>query len=266
MIQLISLSAVLLSIVAGACILLKKNIKTEKAKRVVLLVVAITTVLVHYSTIPYHFFLDGDWKAIIIHNPQYLLPIYPCNVVMWLCLFVAFLKNKESKLFVHLTEFITFFGIFSGVLGMVLNFDFMANPNLLDYDVTKGMFSHMFMILNCCLFPVFGYIKINTPRNMLSVAIGVVIIFLVGTYINILFELITDYPIESINSMFLIKSPFDAVPWLTFFPIVGMLLVVYFAFFNVFELIAFKKSERWFDKLGKRSKNDELQPQESNKE
>lgn len=266
MVELLSLSAVLLSIVAVACIILGKNIKTEKAKRIVLLVSAVVTVLVHYSTIPYHFFLNGDWKTIIIENPQFLLPIYPCNVVMWLCLFVAFLKNKESKIFVHLTEFITFFGIFSGVLGMVLNFDFMANPNLLDYDVTKGMISHMFMILNCCLFPVFGYIKINTPRNMISIAVGVVIMFLTGVYINVLFELITTYPIEAINSMFLIKAPFDGAPWLTFFPIVGMLLVTYFAFFNVFELIAFKKGDRWFNKFGKRSNNDELQPKESNQE
>ena len=240
--------------IAGACILLRKKVKEEKTKRIVLLICSVVTVLVHYSSILYHFVAEGDATTVIIHNPQYLLPIYPCNVVMWLCVIVALIKDNKSKVFITLSEFITFFGIFSGILGMSLNFDFIANPTFLDYDVTKGMFSHSFMILNCCLFPVFGYIKISTPRNMVSVLVGVVLLWLIGSYNNLTFELLTSYTPQSINSMFLVTTPFEGAPWLTFFPIVGMMLVLYLIFFNVYELIAYRKGNRWFDKIKSKDK------------
>lgn len=249
MLKLVIFVVSMLAAIAATCFLLGKKVKEEKTKRIILIVSSVVTVLVHYSSILYHFIAEGDPTTVIVHNPQYLLPIYPCNVVMWLCVVVALIKNSKSKVFVYLVEFITFFGIFSGILGMSLNFDFIANPTFLDYDVTKGMFSHSFMILNCCLFPVFGYVKVSTPRNMLSVAIGVVLLLLIGTYNNLVFRFLTDYPLASINSMFLVCSPFEDVPWLTFYPIVGMMLVLYFAFFNIYELIAYKKGNRWFDKL-----------------
>lgn len=254
MFKLIVFVITMLLAIAGACILLWRKVKEEKTKRIVLFVCSILTVLVHYSSILYHFIAEGDATTVIVHNPQYLLPIYPCNVVMWLCVIVALIKDSKSKVFITLSEFITFFGIFSGVLGMSLNFDFIANPTFLDYDVTKGMISHSFMILNCCLFPVFGYIKINTPRNMVSVLVGVLILLLVGSYNNITFKLLTTYSLESINSMFLVCSPFKEVPWLTFFPIVGMMLFLYLVFFNVFELIAYKKGNRWFDNIKSKDK------------
>lgn len=252
MLKLVVFVISMLALIAGACVLLGKKVKEEKTKRLILLVCSILTVVVHYSSILYHFIAEGDATTVIVHNPQYLLPIYPCNVVMWLCVLVAFIKDNKSKLFVALVEFITFFGILSGVIGMSLNFDFIANPTFLDYDVTKGMFSHSLMILNCCLFAVFGYVKISTPRNMISILIGIAILWIVGSYNNLTFELLTDYSLASINSMFLVCSPFDGIPWLTFYPIVGMMLVLYFIFFNTFELIAFKKGNRWFEKLKKK--------------
>lgn len=249
MFKLIIFVISMLLIIAAASVLLGKKIKEEKTKRLILLICSILTVLVHYSSILYHLIAEGDATTVIVQNPQYLLPIYPCNVVMWLCIIVALIKDSKSKVFVVLSEFITFFGILSGIIGMSLNFDFIANPTFLDFDVTKGMLSHSFLILNCVLFPVFGYVKISTPRNMLSVLIGVVLLWLIGSYNNLTFGLLTDYPLTSINSMFLVCSPFDGVDWLTFYPIVGIMLIIYFIFFNVFELIAFKKGNRWFNKL-----------------
>lgn len=254
MFKLIVFVITMLLAIAGACILLWRKVKEEKTKRIVLFVCSILTVLVHYSSILYHFIAEGDATTVIVHNPQYLLPIYPCNVVMWLCVIVALIKDSKSKIFITLTEFITFFGILSGVIGMSLNFDFIANPTFLDYDVTKGMFSHSLMILNCCLFPVFGYIRINTPRNILSVFIGVLLLWVIGLYNNLTFKLLTTYSLESINSMFLVCSPFAAAPWLTFYPIVVMMLILYFIFFNVYEIIAYKKGERWFNKIRQTTK------------
>ena len=69
-------------------------------------------------------------------NPNLLLPIYPCNVVMWLALVYGCLKNKESKFASFVGDYIFWFGIISALVGMFVNIDFINNPTFKDYDVT----------------------------------------------------------------------------------------------------------------------------------
>ena len=58
----------------------------------------------HYSSIPYHYFTSGSAMTFLKENPNLLLPIYPCNIVMWLLLIVSFMKDKKSNLFNTLAE------------------------------------------------------------------------------------------------------------------------------------------------------------------
>ena len=56
---------------------------------------------------------------------------------MWSCLIVGLMKNSDSKLYKLLCDYIFLFGIFSALVGMFANEDFINDPTLGDYDITK---------------------------------------------------------------------------------------------------------------------------------
>ena len=176
--------------------------------------------------------------------------LYPCNIVMWACLLFALIKNKEGKLAKFLIDYIFWFGIISSTVGMFANVDFIRNPSLKNFDVTKGIISHGVLFLNSILLVSFNYVKIDFIRNMLNIAISVIMMFIIGLYNNLLVSVIgtVDYAYE-VNSMFLIHSPFDGINFLTYPVIAIIALILYFIIFNICELIIYKKGNRWFDKI-----------------
>ena len=238
---------IVISLILFIC---KKNIKTTRGINALLLVSAIVTILIHYSSLAYHYFLDNSAFTYLKHNPNLILPIYPCNVVMWSCLIYGLMKNKDSKLAKFFADYIFWFGIASTLVGMFANVDFIRNPSLADFDITKGIVSHASLLFNVLLLPVFGKIKINLPKNMKNIAISVVVMYLIGLYCNLLFEVLVSAEMAyQVNSMFIIHSPFDGVPFLKYPIIAAAAMVIYFILFNLCELIAHKKDERWFDKI-----------------
>jgi hypothetical protein len=188
-------------------------------------------------------------------NPNLILPIYPCNIVMWCALIFSLCRNKESRLCRFLADYLFWFGILSSLVGMFANVDFIREPTLKNYDVTKGIVSHATLLLNVLLIPRYGYIKIKLGRNMLSIAISIVMMLVIGLYCNLVFTVIHSKDLAyHVNSMFLIHSPFDGVPFLTYPFIASVALVFYFVVFNICELFAYKKGQRWFNRI-KTTKN-----------
>ena len=122
--KLIIFNFILILIIVGIVILLKRYVKSSKLQDIVLFIVSLLTVICHYSSILYHYLLDGSQMNFLRSNPNLLLPIYPCNVVMWCCLILGLTKKKESKFGLFLCDYIFWFGLISSLVGMFFNVDF----------------------------------------------------------------------------------------------------------------------------------------------
>lgn len=250
MIKLVIMNVIIIALSFGVLYIVKKNVKNEKYIKIIFIILPILTILCHYSSLLYHKIVDGSAMGFLVSNPNLILPIYPCNVVMWCLLIYAFNQKKESKFSYFLRDYGFFFGIISALVGMFANVDFIKNPNLFEYDIFKGVLAHGFMLLNILALPFFNRIKIDLPRNMLHILISIVMMLLIGLYCNLVIKVLSgsDYEYQ-VNSMFLIHSPFDGVNFLTYPFIAGIAIVAYFAIFNICELFAYKKGERWFNRI-----------------
>ncbi len=137
---------------------------------------------------------------------------------------------------------------------MFANVDFIKNPTLADYENIKSISAHATLLFNVLLLPLFGYIKTDVKRNIVSIVISILEMALVGGYCNLIFyALASKETAYEINSMFLIHSPFEGLGFLTY-PVIALIAIsMYFLLFLVCDLCAHKKGERFFDKIKKRS-------------
>lgn len=250
MIKLLLFNLILIVIITVILVICKKYCKTEKIKYIALLIASILTILCHYSSIIYHYFLDKAHIQFLESNPNLILPIYPCNVVMWSCLVLGLIKDKKTKVGSFLIDYIFWFGLISSLVGMIVNIDFINNPTLLDYDVTKGIVAHAFLLLNVLLLPVFGYIKIDLIKNMTHILVSILLMFVIGCYCNLVFFILTtkEYAYH-INSMFILHSPFENLAFLTYPFIALIAFILYFVIFHICELITLKPNERWYKRI-----------------
>ena len=139
---------------------------------------------------------------------------------------------------------------------MFANVDFINNPTLADYEVTKSIVAHATLLFNILLIFAFGHIKVNLPKNMLHIIISVIMMYIIGVYCNTIFEaLVSAEEAYSVNSMFILHSPFEGLPFLTYPIIATFSLVLYFALFFICELLAYPKGSRWYNRNAKRGKN-----------
>ena len=177
-------------IITVLLIIVKKTVKSEKGKNVLLFVSAAVTIIFHYSTLIFHCITGGAAIEYLKNNPNLILPIYPCNVVMWSCLLFGFLKKRDSSVSKLLTDYIFWFGIFSTLVGMFANVDFIKNPTLADYEITKSIVAHATLLFNVLLLPLFGMIKIDFLRNMKNMFLSVLGMYVIGLYCNLVFEVL----------------------------------------------------------------------------
>ena len=149
----------------------KRTVKTERQKNLLLIGAAVFTVLLHYSMLFYHCF-KGSALEYLKETPNLILPIYPCNLVMWSAVVFAFLKNKKSKLGEFLSDYIFWFGLISALVGMFANVDFIMNPTFSDFNITKSILAHVTLLFNILLLPIFGFVKIDMFRNMKNILLS----------------------------------------------------------------------------------------------
>lgn len=249
MLKLTIFNFILLSVIAVFLLVVKKTVKSKGVQRALLLGSAIVTILFHYSTLIFYCITNGNAIEYLRDTPNLILPIYPCNVVMWSCLILGLMKNEDSKIASLLTDYIFWFGIFSTLVGMFANVDFIKNPTLADYEITKSIVAHATLLFNVLLLAIFGKVKINFARNMKNMVISVIGMYVIGLYCNLTFEALVSYEkAYDVNSMFIIHSPFEGLEFLKYPLIAIIALVLYFILFTVCDIIKSKRGERWFDK------------------
>lgn len=231
--------------------LIKKYVRREQTQNVILIIAAFFTVLLHYSSFLFKL-LSGGAMEYLSDTPNLILPIYPCNVVMWSALIFAFLRNKKSKLGSFFADYLFWFGVISTLVGMFANVDFIKNPTLADYENFKSIAAHATLLFNILLLPLFGYVKINVKRNLLNIIISIFMMAVIGGYCNLVFyALASAAAAYDVNSMFLIHSPFEGLAFLTY-PVIALIAIpIYFAVFVICDLCAHKKGNRFYNKMQK---------------
>ena len=240
--KLLIFNFILITIIILGLWLIRKHVKQERTQNIILLVAAIFTILFHYSTFIFKFISGKNAMEYLSNTPNLILPIYPCNVVMWSALIFALLKNKKSKLGEFFADYLFWFGIVSTLVGMFANVDFIQNPTLADYENVKSIAAHATLLFNVLLLPIFGHIKIDVKRNMINIIISIFVMAAIGGYCNLLFHaLVSEAAAYDVNSMFLIHSPFEGVEFLTY-PIISLIaLPIYFAVFVICDTCFHKK-------------------------
>ena len=232
--------------------LVKKCVKRARTQNIILCVAAVFTILFHYSSFIYKLISGGNAIEYLSENPNLILPIYPCNVVMWTALLFALLKNKKSGLGIFLADYLFWFGLISTLVGMFANVDFINNPTLADYENIKSISAHATLLFNVLLLPLFGHIRIDVKRNIKSIIFSIFVMAAIGCYCNLIFyALASEAAAYDINSMFLIHSPFEGVEFLTY-PVISLIAVpIYFTVFVICDLCFHKKGERFYNKSSK---------------
>lgn len=232
--KLLIFNFILIVFIALGLWLIKKYVKRERTKNLIFCVAAVFTILFHYSTLGFKMLTDGNAMEYLRDTPNLILPIYPCNVVMWSALIFAFLKNKNSRVGKFFADYLFWFGIISTLVGMFANVDFINNPTLADYNNFKSIAAHATLLFNVLLLPIFGHIKINIKRNLLNIIISIFVMAAIGFYCNLVFYvLVSAEAAYDVNSMFLIHSPFEGLDFLTY-PVIALIAVpIYFAVFVI---------------------------------
>ena len=224
-------------------ILCRKVIRKENTKDIVLKSVSIAVVLIHLSSLYVDFFANNG-EAMIEDN--ILLPIYPCNIIMWLLVVVAFIKNKKSKIFNMLAQFTFLVGTVAGLAGVLINFNFLNNPTLADYDILKGLLSHWVMIFGTIYLYVFKYIKLDVINTTKSITCGLLLFALIGAIINGLFFV---FGIPNVNAMYMLYPPIPEFPFINFYTIGIFGVLITFIGLNIYEIFTVKKEDRWINRV-----------------
>lgn len=234
------------ALTAGLLIAAAKYAKDDETKNRILKFFTIITVVIHYSNLWVDYFTTG---GATVENNQ-ILPVYPCNVVMWMLLIASFLRNKKRLLFQLLGEFCFYGGTICGVLGIVLNTNFGNNPTLADYDILKGLLSHSTMLFGCLYMLVGKFIKIRV-FNAVSVAAGLVTFMICGVGVNALYE---HFGMEAPDGMWLRTNPYIGIPPLA---LGFVFVVILFVALHLWEL-RLPVDERWYNKLQRRINHERI--------
>ena len=252
--KLMIFNLILVALIAIGLCLIKKHVKREHTKNLILVVAAVFTIVFHYSTFGFKLLTGGNAMEYLSDTPNLILPIYPCNVVMWSALIFAFLKNKKSRVGSFFADYLFWFGIVSTLVGMFANVDFINNPTLADYENVKSIAAHATLLFNVLLLPIFGYIRIDVKRNLTNIIISIFVMAAIGCYCNLVFHALSSAEAAyDVNSMFLIHSPFEGFDFLTY-PVIALIAVpIYFIVFAICDLVAHKKGERFYNKKKEKS-------------
>ena len=213
----------------------QKNIETSKYK--ILKFVSLITVFLHYSSLWVDFFKNGE--AMI--GKEQLLPIYPCHIIMWTLVIIAFYKNKESKIYKILTEFAFYAGTVCAIIGIILNENFLEANGVYDYGVIKGLLSHSTLLFGTLMLFVFRFFKVSVINNTVNTVIGLLLLIVDGLIINFLFWM---FELEAVNAMYLLNPPFENLPFINVFTIGAAGVLVVFIISSILEIIMYDKTER----------------------
>lgn len=241
--QLLIYSIIVIAMIVLGLIIFHKKITKEETKDRILKFIAIITVFLHYSSLWVDYFTKGSAE---VENTM-LLPIYPCNICMWLLLIFAFLKNKNKFFYKTIGEFLAIPGTICGLIGLCANQIFLSNPDFLDYDSLKGLLSHTTMIFGTLFILTQGYVKIRAISTTISTVFGLILFIIDGAIVNGIFAI---FNLPSVNSMYMLEFPVD-IAGLNFISLGIMGIIVMFIGLTIYEIICLDANERWYNHLKK---------------
>ena len=225
---------------AGLLVVFALKVKDQKKKNLILVLSSVITVALHYSNIWVEYFANGGNYTV---ESNHILPVYPCNVVMWMLLAASLIKNKKCFSFRLLADFCFYGGIICGVVGIVFNANFDSNPTLTDYVVLKGLLSHSTMLFGCIYLFVGKYVKLEVS-NVLGILAGGLTFVACGLIVDGLY---TAFGMTPIDGMFLKSNPYFPVsPMVLSIPVILLI----FGALALYEL-RLPKEQRWYFKLKK---------------
>ena len=205
---------------------------------------AVLTLVIQYSPLWIDFLTLGSATV----DADMLFPIHPCNICMWLLMLSSIFIENKSRGATILRDFTFWGGVVCGTIGTVFNFNFIANPDLGNYFILKGLLTHTTMVAGCILLFTSGIVKIRVSRGVLSVFCGLCLFAIDGFLINLIYS---SFNLPPCNSMYLLEAPFNEIPWLTT-PVIGLFaMITVFIISAVFEQFALPKEKRWYKRLAK---------------
>ena len=228
-------------------ILAGKLIKTSKNKNRFLLFWAWVTFLTHISVMWVDYLANGSAQA----PDSVLFPIYFCNACMYTLMVVSLLPNKKGKLFYYLATFVAYAGTFGALITLFESHYFADLTSAYTFGNFKSMLSHSFMLVGCLYLFVGKYVKIKVS-NLIPYAYGLLGCFVLGNFINWLFEA---NGLPNPNSMYLVKSALDSVPLFTGYFLAAVMVVLISLFTMIWEQFAYKKGQRWYNSIATIFKN-----------
>ena len=202
---------------------------------------ALATLILHYI-VEFRDFLYSTTATVTL-SAAMVMPIYPCHICMWLLILSAMLLDKKGPLATVIKDMTFWAGTICGSIGTIFNTDFIANPDLSDLYILKGMLSHTTMVCGCILLFVGGFVKIRVGRSLAAGLFGIAFFFTYGTFVNRLFA---HFNLPPCNSMFLLEIPEGFPEWLTTLWIGMAVIIVILVVSLAFEQLFLKKEERWY--------------------
>ena len=227
-------------IIALLLVVSNKFVKNQRIKDRILKISALLTVAIHYSILYVDFFTTGKAEL----DNTMLLPVYPCNVVMWLLVIVSFMKNRRGRVYEMLAVSTFYIGIVGGIVGVLFNEIYLSNPTFGDWDVLNGLLSHSTMTFGCIYLLVGGYINIRV-KNVMSVVGGLLILLADGMLVISLYKL---FNMDPPNCMYLLENPFPQIKWFNPLVLGGIGVCVVFIITAMYEQIALVEENRWYSK------------------
>ena len=220
-------------------------IKNKTLNKVAIWFFAISTLVIHFSGLWYTYLTQGYTEA----NLEYIFPVFPCHICMWLLVISATVLDKDNALARILKDFTFLGGTVGGIIGIVFNFNFANNPTLTDYYVLKGLLSHSTMVAGCILLFVAGGAAIRLKRSLTAVACGFSLFIADGLLINYVFA---RFGFEECNAMYLLHAPFEQFPFINIYTIVISGFAVTAVIAILYELAFVPHGERWYNRRKKK--------------
>lgn len=162
------LSYLITSLILSAVILVlaKLLLKKQRAKNIFLLVFGILPFAIHISLLWGEFFIYG--RAIAYDN--ILFAIYPCNVVMFMVLYLGGSRRKNTYFFQGSACFAFYVGIVGNLAGLFYPTYYYDG---LTFEAVKSLLSHSTLFICCWWLLLGGYFKIRLT-NIIPYALGCV--------------------------------------------------------------------------------------------
>lgn len=229
-------------------------LKSDRLYRVFIRFFAILTLVIQYSILWVDYFSTGEAK---VHG-DLLLPIYPCNICMWLLLFSAiFIDNKS--LAVKLLHNFTFLATcICCAIGVIFNYNYAATPDLGNYYILKGLLTHSTTFYGALLLFLSGRVVLTVKRSLASVISGLTVFIIDGVFVNTVYALCGLPPV---NAMYLLEPPFPAIPWFST-AMIGLLAIIVTLLISVpYELIMRRADKRTEPKAATCERGEEGAPE-----